>query len=77
MEWAICAFSKIANPNQYPEFTKVNELIKTKKDKKTGFDLTSILGTNTIISVVNTFTNMLSSNLTKDEKENEISKIDY
>ncbi len=68
--------SKIANPNQYPEFTQVNELIKAKKDKKTGFDLTSILGTNTVVSVVNTFTNMLSSNLTKDEKQIEIAKIE-
>ena len=68
--------NKIANPNQYPEFTKVKELVQNKKDKKTGFDLTSVLGTNTIVSVVNTFSNMLVSGLTKEEKENELKNIE-
>lgn len=68
--------NKISNPNQYPEFEKLKNLVATKKDKKTGFDLTSILGTNTIVSVVQTFTNMLNSSLTKDEKEKELSNIE-
>lgn len=68
--------NKMANPNQYPEFDKLKVLVASKKDKKTGFDLTSILGSNTIISVVNTFSNMLVSNLTKEEKENELASID-
>jgi hypothetical protein len=68
--------NKISNPNQYPEFEKLKSLINSKKDKKTGIDLTSILGTNTIVSVVQTFTNMLNSSLTKDEKEKELSNIE-
>jgi hypothetical protein len=36
----------MANPNQYPEFEKVNELLKTKKEKKAGFDLTAVLDNN-------------------------------
>lgn len=68
--------NKISNPNQYPEFEKMKSLVSSKKDKKTGLDLTSILGTNTIVSVVQTFTNMLSSSLTKDEKEKELSNIE-
>lgn len=68
--------NKISNPNQYPEFEKLKNLVAAKKDKKTGLDLTSILGTNTIVSVVQTFTNMLSSSLTKDEKEKELSNIE-
>ena len=68
--------SKISNPTQYPEFEKVQDLIKSKKDKKFGFDLTSILGTNSIASVINTFTSMLVSNLTKEEKESELKKVD-
>jgi len=68
--------NKISNPNQYPEFEKLKNLVSLKKDKKTGLDLTSILGTNTIVSVVQTFTNMLSSSLTKDEKEKELSNIE-
>jgi len=68
--------NKMANPNQYPEFEKVKELVKSKKDKKQGFDLTSVLGTNTIVSVVNTFSNMLVSGLTKEEKETELKNIE-
>ena len=54
--------NKMANPNQYPEFDKLKELVSAKKDKKLGFDLTAILGTNTLVSVVNTFTNLLEYN---------------
>ena len=68
--------NKISNPNQYPEFEKLKNLVSSKKDKKTGLDLTSILGTNTIVSVVQTFTNMLSSSLTKEEKVKELSNIE-
>src|SRR5690606_22676780 len=68
--------NKIANPNQYPEFKKVQELVQNKRDKKSGFDLTSILGTNTIVSVVNTFSNMMISGLSKDEKESELKNIE-
>ncbi len=68
--------NKIANPNQYPEFDKLKELVATKKDKKVGFDLTAILGTNTLVSVVNTFTNLLVSNLSKEEKEKELTNIE-
>lgn len=68
--------SKMANPNQYPEFEKVKNLVKEKKDKKQGYDLTSILGTNTLVSVINTFSNMMVSNLSKEEKEKELAKIE-
>lgn|SRR5690554_182617 len=68
--------NKIANPNQYPEFKKVQELVQSKRDKKTGLDLTSVLGTNTIVSVVNTFSNMMISGLTKEEKESELKNIE-
>ncbi len=68
--------NKIANPNQYPEFNKVKELVQSKRDKKQSFDLTSVLGTNTIVSVVNTFSNMLVSGLTKEEKESELKNIE-
>lgn len=68
--------NKIANPNQYPEFEKMKALIKSKKDKKLGIDLTSVLGTNTIVSVVNAFSNMLISGLSKEEKEAELKNIE-
>lgn len=68
--------NKIANPNQYPEYSKLKEVIANKRDKKTAFDLTALLGTNTIVSVVQTLTNMVASSLTKDEKEKELAKVD-
>lgn len=67
--------NKIANPNQYPEFEKLKTLVNTKKDKKQGFDLTSILGTNPLVSVISTFSNMVVSGLTKEEKESELNDI--
>lgn len=68
--------NKISNPTQYPEFEKVKELINKKKDKKEGMDLTSILGANPYISIINTFSNLLVSSLSKPEKDAEIQKIE-
>jgi len=68
--------NKMSNPNQYPEFEKIKELIAKKKDKKTGFDISTILGTNPYISVISTFTNLLVSGLSKEEKDVELQKID-
>jgi hypothetical protein len=51
-------------------------LVAAKKDKKSSFDLTSVLGTNTIVSLVQTFTSMIGSSLTKDEKEKEMANVD-
>lgn len=68
--------NKIANPNQYPEFNKVKELVQNKRDRKQSFDLTSVLGTNTIVSVVNTFSNLFVSGLSKEEKESELQNIE-
>lgn len=68
--------NKISNPNQYPEYEKLKELVSAKKDKKNGIDLTSILGTNTVVSLVQTFTNMLGSSLTKEEKEKELANVE-
>ena len=68
--------NKISNPNQYPEYGKLKDMVATKRDKKTGFDLTAILGSNTIVSVVQTFTNMLGSGMTKEEKEKELANVE-
>jgi hypothetical protein len=68
--------NKMSNPNQYPEYEKLKEIVSAKKDKKSGFELTSILGTNTVVSLVQTFTSMLSSSMTKDEKEKEMANVE-
>ncbi|UPQ80366.1 hypothetical protein M0M57_05885 [Flavobacterium azooxidireducens] len=68
--------NKISNPNQYPEYEKLKDLVASRKDKKLGLDLTSILGTNTIVSVVQTFSNMMVSSLSKEEKEKELANVE-
>jgi len=68
--------SKISNPNQYPEYEKLKEIIAGKRDRKSAFDLTAILGSNTIVSVVQTFTNMLGANMSREEKEKELAKVE-
>lgn len=68
--------NKISNPNQYPEYGKLKEVVSAKKDKKFAVDLTSVLGTNSIVSLVQTFTNMIGSSLTKEEKEKELASVE-
>jgi hypothetical protein len=68
--------NKISNPTQYQEYNRLREIIAGKRDKKTGFDLTGILGTNTIVSLVQTFTNMLGSGMSREEKEKEITNVE-
>ena len=68
--------SKMSNPNQYPEFAKVNDIIKQKRERKAGIDLTALLGANPIANVVSTFSNMLISTLSKEEKDDELAKIE-
>ena len=68
--------NKISNPTQYAEYNKLKEVIAGKRDRKSAIDLTSILGTNTIVSVVQTFTNMIGSSLTKEEKEKELAGVE-
>ena len=68
--------NNISNPNRYPEYEKLKEIVSAKKDKKSGFDLTTVLGTNTIVSVVQTFTTMIASSMSRDEKEKELANVE-
>lgn len=68
--------NKIANPNQYTEYEKLKNVVKHKKDKKSGVDLSQILNGNPLVSVVNTFTNMVVSSMSKEEKEEGLQNIE-
>lgn len=68
--------NKISNPNQYPEYSKLKEVLAANRERRTAFELTTVLGTNTIVSAIQTFTAMLSSNLTKQEKERELATVE-
>lgn len=72
----LAEINKISNPNQYPEFAKFRELIQSKRDRKTGFDISSLLGTNPLVSVVQTLTNLVNSSLSKDDREKELQKVE-
>ncbi len=69
--------NKIANPNNYPEFIKMKEIIKSKKNKKSGFDLTQVLGNNIYTSVVHSFISLFNNtNTSKEEKESSLSEVE-
>jgi len=69
--------NNISNPNNYPDFNKIKELLNNKRDNKKGFDLTTILGSNiytsTAHSLISLFTNTDSS---KTEKELKLKNIE-
>lgn len=68
--------NKVSNPTQYNEYQKLRDMLHVKRDKKNALDLTSVLATNPVVSIVSTFTNMITSNLDKDEKEKELENIE-
>lgn len=68
--------SQMTNPNSYPEFSKVNDLLKAKNEKKAGLDLTAILGANPFVSAVGMLSNLVISNIPKEQKDVELKKIE-
>ena len=69
--------NKIANPNHYSEFADMKELIRSKKDRKSGFDLTQVLGNNIYASVAHSFISLFTNtNTSKAEKESSLIEIE-
>lgn len=69
--------NKMSNPNNYPEFAKTKEYLGSKRDKKTGFDLTSILGNNIYASVTHSLISLFNnSGSTETEKEESLQDIE-
>ena len=69
--------SKMSNPNQYPEFAQIKEHLGNKRDKKTGFDLTSILGNNIYASVTHSLISLFNgSGSSQAEKEESLKEIE-
>lgn len=69
--------NKISNPNHYPEFAKVKEHLGSKRDKKTGFDLTSILGNNIYASVTHSLISLFNgSGSSQAEKQESLKEIE-
>jgi len=68
--------NKISNPNTYPEFQQVKEIIRNKKNKKFNLDLGNLLGANPIASTAQTFINLLDIDLSSGEKQKELQNIE-
>ena len=73
----ITDINRISNPNEYVEFKSIKEKLNSNQNKKEGYNLTDLLGSNAIVSVTNTFLNLFNNtSLTKQEKEDELKKIE-
>lgn len=69
--------NNLSNPNHYPEFLKMKDNIKSKQDRKTGFNLTSVLGENIYTSVMHSFVSLFTnSNSNKAEKEESLKDVE-
>ncbi len=68
--------NKISNPNHYPEFDKLKDHLKSKKSKSFSFNLSGILGENVYTSVMQTFLNLFTSDISGSNKEEELSKVE-
>ena len=69
--------NKMANPNQYEDFREVQMLLSEKKDKKMGFNLSSLLGDNIYTAVVHSFVSLFTNNETsKTEKEMRLQNVE-
>lgn len=68
--------NKISNPNNYPEFMHVKEIIKNKKNKRFNLDLGSLLSSNPIASATQTFINLLDLDFTGEDKRRELQNIE-
>ncbi|WP_457565061.1 hypothetical protein [Caminibacter sp.] len=67
--------NKISNPNYYPDFSQINELIKSKVDKKHFFSLPSILKNNIYISTIDFFIKVANSSFSTKQKTKDLEKI--
>ncbi|MCX7549520.1 hypothetical protein [Xanthomarina sp. F2636L] len=69
--------NNISNPNHYPEFLQLKENLNSNQDKKTGFDLSSILGSNIYTSVVYSIVSLFSNtNVSKSEKNADMKEVE-
>lgn len=68
--------NKLSNPNQYPEYNKLREIIGKKREKKGGFDLSTILSGNTIVSIVQTISTLVDAGMTRQEKEMQLAEVE-
>lgn len=69
--------NNLSNPNHYPEFVKMKDEMISSKDKKSGFQLSSILGENIYTSVVHSMVSLFNNpSADKEEKEESLKEVE-
>lgn len=68
--------NKISNPNHYSEFGKLKELLEKSRKRDNVLQLTGILGTNTISSVVVALGNIINSGLSRKQQQEELENVE-
>ncbi|MCP4052317.1 MAG: hypothetical protein GY739_04470 [Mesoflavibacter sp.] len=69
--------NKLSNPNSYPEFTKMKDLLNSKQDKKSGFNISGILGDNIYTSVLHSFVSLFNNTeASRTEKEANLQEVE-
>jgi len=68
--------NKMSNPNHYPEFDGVKDIIKQNAKTKKSLDLTPLLGNNIYANMANTIVGLVISGAPKQKKQEELKKIE-
>ncbi len=69
--------NRISNPNNYSEFQEVKTTLVEKRDKKSGFNISSLLGNNIYTSVIHSFVSLFTDDKTEiSEKEANLKDIE-
>lgn len=68
--------NRISNPNNYPEFGKLKEILSKARRKESAFQIGGILGSNTIASVVMALGDVVNSGLSRKEQQKEIENVE-
>lgn len=69
--------NNLSNPNHYPEFVKLKDVISNKENKKKGFSLSGILGDNIYTSILHSFVSLFNNeSASKQEKEQNLKEVE-
>lgn len=68
--------NKISNPNNYPEFAKLKDILAQARKKESSLQIGSILGTNSVASIVMALGNIINSGLSRREQQLELEKVE-
>jgi hypothetical protein len=68
--------NRISNPNHYPEFGKLKEILSKSKRRESVMELGGVLASNTIASVVMALGNIFNSDMNRQQQLKELEKVE-